>query len=145
MPILARLLMLVACVPFLQPTGFCACKLGGVTAAWLRGASAATPAKTSCCAQRHAPDDEVACATERPAPCPAPADDRHLPGCPASVGVDRFKWVEAAAPVAVAQPPVEFADLPRVPVPTPVPARPVTSVTWPSSPPLFLAHCTFVV
>lgn len=140
MPVLARLLMLVACVPLLQPTGFCACKLGGAAPTPPRQNTAATPPKAGCCSHRHAPECD-----DDSAPRPAPADDRHLPGCPASVGVDHFKWAEPTEPVAAAPLPVESPAPYCLPVTTPAPARPVTSANWPSSPPIYLAHCTLVV
>jgi hypothetical protein len=154
--ILARILMLVACVPLLQPTGFCVCK-----ADWsgrtlpsqdVRSQTNSLPApqKTGCCSQHTAKESTTTSATTEssvpaPHPCPAPADDDHLPGCPASVGVDRFKWVEPVQSPAEALPPAEVTAFLHLevaaPATRPIPPSPNAS----SSPPLYLSHCSLVI
>ena len=156
MAILGRILMLVACVPLLQPPGFCLCKAGSPShTSPYQDVSGETdrcpaPQKSGCCSQRNAHDTTAktpASLSSEPAqrPCPAPADDDHLPGCPASVGVDRFKWVEPAQSFAEPLPPVEVTVFLSLGV-TALVARPVpTSLNWPSSPPLYLSHCSLVI
>lgn len=155
--IFARVLMLVACVPLLQPTGYCVCKAGEWRGTSLHRESVAatshspaTAPKGGCCSQRHTADDAdqsvSSPATPAPPPCPLPDDDRHLPGCPASAGVDRFKWVEPAQSVAQTLPPVEVGT--ALPLESLVPAasRPVPpAAPWPSSPPIYLTHCSLVI
>lgn len=156
MSILGRVLMLVACVPLLQPTGYCVCKAGGrdrasprqePTVAWT--CSPTAQQKSGCCSQRHtqdAADNSVSSEADgQPQhPCPTPSDD-HLPGCPASPGVDRFKWVEPTSPITTALPPLELdAFLPiEVNGPTlpPIP----TSTNPPALLPLYLTHCSLVI
>lgn len=156
MPILARFLMLVACVPLLQPTGFCICKVGDreciishqepVAA---HNYSLTTSQKTGCCSHRHASDSaDGATASEScpPArhPCPVPGDDHHLPGCPASVGVDQFKWVETAESLFQVLPLAEVTAL--VPVDaTDFSAPCTTTSTKRHSPPIYLSHCSLVI
>ena len=154
--ILARILMLVACVPLLQPPGFCVCKADwpGRTSPSQDSAgqtnSRSAPQKSGCCSQRNANDSTVkaaptASSEPAPHPCPAPADDDHLPGCPASAGVDRFKWVEPAQSVAEALPPVELTAFLHLEVAAPA-ARPIPpSTNASSSPPLYLSHCSLVI
>lgn len=153
--ILARVLMLVACVPLLQPPGFCVCKVGvSSRTSPYQDVSGQThrcpvPQKSGCCSQRNAhvtTGETFANLSFVPAPhpCPAPADDDHLPGCPASVGVDRFKWVEPAQSFADPLLPAEvavFVSLEVAPL-APRPAAP--SFNWPS-PPLYLSHCSLVI
>lgn len=156
MAILARVLMLVACLPLLQPTGFCVCKAGwpGRTSSAHENTSRAftsqASVKSGCCSKRQSSDD-LACASTSlpeptPYPCPSPSDDDHLPGCPASVGVDRFKWVEPAPSFAQTLPPLDVgAFLPLVVV-LPVAVHPnPPAANWPSSPPIYLSHCALVI
>lgn len=144
--------MLVACVPLLQPTGFCVCKTASRTHAQtdhltqIQVEAPHTP--LSDCTCRH-------CTSERPPtlptktcepgfPDPVP-DDSHSPGCPASPGIDRFKWVEPVQSLVFDLPAVEvIAFLPTevvkfVTLPT------TTSTAWPSSPPFYLSHCSLVI
>lgn len=141
--------MLVACVPLLQSPGFCVCKAAGPgrtpspaqEPAEARTDSFAAPQKAGCCSHRSlnaeanntAPSDP-----DRPAPCPTPADDdHHMPGCPASVGVDRFKWVEPAESFAQTSLPLEVGTFLPLEVVLPVAARPIPpAANWPSSPPI---------
>lgn len=156
MSILARILMLVACVPLLQPPGFCVCKAGGPVRTSSSQAVAGqsntnlAPLKNGCCTQRNiqiAAKPDLSEHTEpAPQPCPAPADDNHMPGCPASPGVDRFKWVEPAQSVAQTLPPLEAGTFLHFEVVTPVTARSrPPAANWPSSPPIYLSHCSLVI
>ena len=149
--------MLVACVPLLQPPGFCVCKAAGpgrVSSPWQGPAEARTPGSTppqkvGCCSHRDDASEATRTAPsfdpDRPAPCPTPDGD-HLPGCPASAGVDRFKWVEPAQSFAQTLPPPDVgSSLPLEFVP-PVAVRPVSpDADWPASPPIYLSHCSLVV
>lgn len=152
MATLARVLMLVACVPLLQPPGFCICK----TAARAR-ARAVTLAPVKAEAP-HAPSSDCGCrqckigqppthsteSSEPSTPTPTP-DESHLPGCPASPGVDRFKWVEPVQSLVHDLPSVEVLTFLHIEVvgPAALPSR--TPATWPSSPPFYLSHCSLVI
>ncbi len=154
MAILARILMLVACVPLLQPTGFCACKAGKwlLTPPHPELATATSPApvttqQSRCCPHRNVCVEGQKAAPpgpDRPAPCPTPGDD-HLPGCPASAGVDRFKWVEPAQLIVQDVPMPDVNMLPPLEIlrPTVLPVLPVAD--WPSSPPIYISHCSLVI
>lgn len=156
MAILARVLMLVACVPLLQPTGFCVCKAAGpgrVSSPWQEPAEARThsptiPQKAGCCSHRNvnAEDNKAApAAPDRPAPCPTPGDD-HMPGCPASVGVDRIKWVEPAQSFAQTLPLLDVGSFLPLEVVLPVTVRPIPpAANCPSSLPIYLSHCALVI
>ncbi|MDB5309313.1 MAG: hypothetical protein JWO38_3515 [Gemmataceae bacterium] len=154
MSILARVLMLVACVPLLQPTGFCLCKAGerghpspsGQEPVEAGHTGPAVLNETGCCSHRHCTGDAAARSGEpAPPPCPVPQDDSHTPGCPASAGVDRFKWVEPTASPVHLLPPVEVVrGLPLEVVLVSGPSI-TTSANWASAPPLYLAHCTLVI
>lgn len=136
--------MWVACLPLLQPTGMCICKAGLPTRAHSHR-QAHTDAKhtaTVNCSCR-------GCRNERgrspETPSPAPADDSHLPGCPASPGVDRYKWADPAPSLISLLPPVTFvAVLPDLPATKPMKAAGSARI-WPSDPPLYLSHCTLVI
>ena len=149
---LSRVLMLVACVPLLQPTGFCICKTTSPTHAQtnhllqVQVEDPHTP--SSDCSCRH-------CKSERPpasptkvgepsAPAPIP-DDSHSPGCPASPGVDRFKWVEPVQPLVLDLPAVEVIAFPPTEVVKFATLPTSTSTAWPSSPPFYLSHCSLVI
>ncbi|MFO0937560.1 MAG: hypothetical protein U0798_13700 [Gemmataceae bacterium] len=76
---------------------------------------------------------------------PAPVDD-HVPGCPASIGADQFKWVEPAGTFAQAVLPAALVswqswemDLLSVVRSIPSDAPP------PSSSPLYVMHCSLVI
>lgn len=157
MAILARVLMLVACVPLLQPTGFCVCKAGeGQRTSPHREPVAvgshvqATPKKAGCCSQRHSVDEVSKTATTpadpAPQPCPSPGGDDHMPGCPASVGVDRFKWVEPAQSLAQTLPPLDVGTFLPLEVVQPVAVRPIPpAANLPLSLPIYLSHCALVI
>ena len=149
---LVRVLMLVACLPLLQPTGFCICKAG--SRAHARPAPLPTipvevsHTSSSDCNCRH-------CNSERPpalptktgepsSPDPIP-DDSHSPGCPASPGVDCFKWVEPVQSLDHDMPPVEVVALLPIEVVKFATLPTITSTTWPSSPPFYLTHCSLVI
>lgn len=149
--------MLVACVPLLQPTGYCVCKAGE----WQRTSphrepvaatshGPATAQKSGCCSQRHTADEANKSTSvpvePAPHPCPSPGDDHHMPGCPASAGVDRFKWVEPAQSFAQTLPPVEVGTFLPLEVLVPAASRPIPpAALWPSSPPIYLTHCSLVI
>lgn len=156
MAILARVLMLVASLPLLFPPGFCICKVGGGVApfgqAQVAGSQKIKPglSKSGCCANRDCTGDHAARPVSLPGeskswPGPTPQDDSHMPGCPAAAGADASKWVEPSQPFAHPLPPLTvFVVLPvdvvgrsRPPVPAPT--------NWPSSPPLYLSHCSLVI
>ena len=154
---LSRVLMLVACVPLLQPTGFCVCKAGE----WQRASPHQEPIavsshvqvaaqKTGCCSQRCTTDEATETATTPtepvPHPCPSPGDDDHMPGCPASVGVDRFKWVEPAQSIAQTLPPLDVGTFLPLEVVQPVTVRPIPpAANLPLSLPIYLSHCALVI
>lgn len=154
MAILARVLMLVACVPLLQPPGFCVCKAAGSgrTSPSQKGSALAnsSPAPTKGCCSRRSPNDPVTSATTEspaPTPCPAPADDdHHLPGCPASVGVDRFKWVEPAQSFSDSLPAVDPGSFLPLDVVLPVAVRLIPpALISRSLPPIYLTYCSLVI
>jgi len=69
-----------------------------------------------------------------------------MPGCPASVGVDRFKWVEPAQSFAQTLPPPDVGTFLPLEVVPPVAARPIPpAANWPSSLPIYLSHCALVI
>lgn len=69
-----------------------------------------------------------------------------MPGCPASVGVDRFKWVEPAQSFAQTLPPPDVGTFLPLEVVPPVAARPIPpAANRPSSLPIYLSHCTLVI
>lgn len=137
-----RALMLLACVPLLQPPGFCVCRASE---------RVGTPSPVeiiehaSCCHHKHC--EESAPPQPRPADsdCPARHDDSHMPGCPASVGVDRFKWIEPTLNFDHALALAEPAAIEAV-VAVPASHQQIdTPAFWPSAPPLYLSLCTFVI
>lgn len=148
--------MLVACLPLLQPTGFCACKAAGSGCPSPHGVPVAAPTpcpvtaqKAACCSHRsiNAEDHKTARpVSDRPAPCPTPGDDHHMPGCPASVGVDSFKWVEPAQSFAQTLPLPDVGSFLPLEVVLPVAVRSIPRVVqWPSSLPIYLFHCSLVI
>ena len=143
-----RVVTLVACGPLLFPPGFCVCKAGGWVSAAPAAEQKAPPArsKSGCCANRACRGDHVErTGDSQPLSTPAPRDDSHLPGCPASAGVDWFKWVEPVAPLVQALPPVAVITFLLLNVEPLTPPSIFTSTCWPSSPPLYLSHCSFVI
>lgn len=157
MAILARVLMLVACVPLLQPTGFCVCKAGeGQRTSPHREPVAdtthgpPTAQKSGCCSQRCTANEANKSSSSpvepAPHPCPSPGDDQHMPGCPASVGVDRFKWVEPAQSFAQTLPLPDVGSFLPLEVVLPVAVRPIPPANnFPSSLPIYLSHCALVI
>ncbi|MBA4188007.1 MAG: hypothetical protein C0467_08305 [Planctomycetaceae bacterium] len=151
MTILVRVLMLVACLPLLQPTGFCICKAG------LRTNSRPDSLPTIPVEVPHTPSSDCTCRhckSERPpalptktgepsSPAPIP-DDSHSPGCPASAGVDCFKWIEPVQSLDYDIPVEVVAFLPIEVVRFATPPT-ITSTAWPSSPPFYLTHCSLVI
>lgn len=154
--ILARILMLVACVPLLQPTGFCICKFavnrGGstrqATFSTHAGPSVASPC-TACCNTSRCPEHASQAAAPQAGRTsqssqPAPTDERHMPGCPASNTAEASKWVEPTPPLPADLPPSEPVAFPHFKVVA------VTLLTTPppyrsSAPPLYLSHCSLVI
>ncbi len=157
MTVLARILMLVACVPLLQPTGFCVCKargFGGSSPVPVRETvEVQAPAhsagkKAGCTCSDCSPPGKGRTTTTPAAPTPpvrpSPTDD-HLPGCPASPGADSLKWVDPSPQlVTVLALPALVTLLTAEPTLTVPPAVP-TSARWSSSPPLYLSHCSLVI
>lgn len=156
--ILARVLMLVASVPLLFPPGFCVCKAGGwgriaptgqgLVAA--KGQSTPGLSKTGCCGNRDCTGDHAGRPASQPdesksRPGPAPRDDSHMPGCPAAAGADWFKLVEQVQTPVHPLPPV--ALVPFLPFAVVIVATPpiTTFTNWPSSPPIYLSHCSLVI
>lgn len=155
MTVLARILMLVACVPLLQPTGFCVCKSDG----WgrpspVRGSvevqadshSAARKADCTCSHCAPSAKNRTAAIPSAPTPPAGPSPtDNHLPGCPASPGADSLKWVDPTPQV------VTVLALPAlVSLPTAEPALTAAPPTLPAArcssfPPLYLSHCSLVI
>ena len=69
-----------------------------------------------------------------------------MPGCPASVGVDRFKWVEPAQSFAQTLPLHDVGSFLPLEVVLPVAVRPIPPATnGPSSLPIYLSHCALVI
>ncbi len=160
MTIFVRILMLLACGPLLQPPGFCVCKVEGfghpsafVNDGFRLEASSCPRKSTSCCSHSESLSSgkSVSATNEQtgghqPPWRPTPYDDHHLPGCPASPGVDRYKVSETG---------VSFAHLwlPVLGVVTLVEHRTAITVRpsynpfrfASSSPPLYLSHCALVI
>lgn len=137
--------MLVACGPLLQPTGLCVCKAGGPARPPVerRQVAAETPAvakKAGCCSRCHTPE-----AATPPSPRPPVNDGSHLPGCPASAGADALKWIEPATALADLLPPSDLLPLTTVEVVAVISPVSDTPAVWPSAPPLYLSHCSFVI
>lgn len=134
--------MWMACLPLLQPTGLCICKGGLLTRAQslrLADADHTTAADCSCRGCRNGRDPAP------PSRTPAQDDDSHMPGCPASPGVDRYKWADPTPSLHSLLPPVALVSiLPDLPAAKPISVA-VRAVTWPSDPPLYLSHCTLVI
>ena len=155
MTVVARILMLVACMPLLQPPGVCVCKAGGVDGpspvqesveVQPQGHSAGN--RTGCTCSECAPVVKGRTAAtltpSSPPASPSPADD-HLPGCPASPGADSLKWVDPSPHlVTVLALPVLVTLTITEPVLTVQPVVPA-SARWSSSPPLYLSHCSLVI
>lgn len=157
MAVVVRVLMLAACGPLLLPPGYCLCKAGVGSRGTARpqepgsGPQSQPPAtRSTCCSHRHPATaggvDHRQTVTDTPlAPGPTPHDDSHLPGCPASPGVDRYKWTEPTPPsAAVLSPPLTLPlDVPL----EPAPHRPLTAAETnrASAPPLYLSHCALVI
>lgn len=157
MTVLARILMLVACGPLLQPTGYCVCKAGGF------GGPSSVPVRESVEVQPqgHAAGKKAGCTCSECAPAgkgritttptaptppagPSPVKD-HLPGCPASPGADSLKWVDPSPQlVTVLALPTLVTLLTAEPALT-VPPPASTPARWSSSPPLYLSHCSLVI
>lgn len=156
MAILARLLMLVASVPLLFPPGYCICKSGGGERVGATGhgpvvaqrADSSARSPSGCCGNRNCAGDHerrTPAGESKSRPGPAPQDNDHMPGCPAAAGADASKWVEPSQTLAHTLPPlvvvvvlpVDVAGRRRPPVATPT--------NWPSSPPLYLSHCSLVI
>lgn len=157
MAILARVLMLVASLPLLFPPGFCICKVGGggvapFGQAQVAGSQKIKPglSKSGCCANRDCTGDHAGRPASQPGesksrPAPAPRDDSHLPGCPAAAGADWFKVVEPVQTPVHTLPPVALVPF-RLLAVVSVAAPPITTFTnWPSSPPIYLSHCSLVI
>lgn len=151
--ILARVLMLVACVPLLQPTGFCICKAGWPSrtaspSAVVVDGSPVAQANTLCCTKGRCaePVNKPFPSRERPpSPRPAPTDDQHMPGCPASTTADASKWVEPTQTPTNALPPLPVVAYLHVKVAATVSLLVPTFTNWPASPPLYLSHCSLVI
>lgn len=132
----ARVLVLAACVPLLQPAGVCAC--GALRAVPVRAPqpapapAAADACQKKCCGHKSAPPALAA------QPLAPPSGD-HLPACPASPGADAEKWIE----------PSSTAGAPAVAVLLPFPFEPALALATPRTLPQhvraagvpgFLAH-----
>ena len=159
MAVLVRVLMLVACVPLLFPTGFCVCKVSGsgglsplssLNPVEARPDSPPIPRKVGCCSRCAQSDDSSERTSSSrlvnlPPPASPPPVEDHVPGCPASPGADSLKWVDPTSQV------VAVLALPAVvmfPVIEPAATAPLSSTPsnrWPSSPPLYLSHCSLVI
>lgn len=157
MTVLARILMLVACGPLLQPTGFCVCKAGGFDGPSSVPAQGAVEVQS----HGHAADKKAGCTCSECAPVgkgrtttspavptppggPSPVKD-HLPGCPASPGADSLKWVDPSPQLVtvLALPALVTLLTPEPALTVPPPASP--AARWSSSPPLYLSHCSLVI
>lgn len=154
---LARFLMLVACVPLLQPPGLCTCEAGDsgtvtshqeADAAEATVPSRSTSHETAHCSHRHAAQDTDPSADAGPGrrhPTPARHDD-HGPGCPAATaGVERLPWSELAPDPTSALPPTTCTGVRLAPATTR--CRPVISPAthYPSALPFYLSHCSLVI
>lgn len=150
---LTQLLTLAACVPLLLPPGVCLCKAGDrprarAALAQARDAGPVALLDGPCCKKCQCAAPAATPSSHRgrhPTPRPAPTEDPHLPGCPASPAADASKWVEPTQTVANILPPLQIVAF--LPVEVTVAARPPVpaSANWPSSPPLYLSHCSLVV
>jgi hypothetical protein len=112
-------------VPLLLPPGFCVCAAGAPCH------DAATES-----------DDH----DHDGSPHQHPQDQHHSPGCPAaSADADRSRGAEPTSDISSVGASLAAVTCPLFPpraVRTPVRA---TSPAWPSAPPLYLAHCSFVI
>jgi hypothetical protein len=152
--ILARVLMLLACVPLLLPTGFCICEAAGRCCTQVecqRAEStrekADTPKKSGCRHHHHHDDaDSDTPPGDTHHHHHRPKDGQHDPGCPAaSADVDRSQATEPTLGVTDVVPPVfVVAYLPFLPHPAHARVR-VAPSGWPSAPPLYLSHCSLVI
>lgn len=155
MTVLARILMLVACGPLLQPAGFCVCKARGfdgsspvreMVEVHPHGHLAGKKAGCTCseCAPAGKERTTKTPAAPTPPASPSPTDD-HLPGCPASPGADSLKWVDPTPQlVTILALPAVVSLLPMEPA-LHVPLPPFPVAPWSSSPPLYLSHCSLVI
>lgn len=143
--------MLIACVPLLQPTGFCICKAGGWAGSpvfgqkpeWSQVANENAFKRIGCCSRcNHKNANNYSSTPQPPKPSPCPDDDSHLPGCPASVGVDRFKWVEPSLFLSHYPPLKEVVFVGSLKIDTFSSLLTITVSDWTSAPPLYLSLCT---
>lgn len=152
MSILARVLMLVACVPLLLPPGICVCKAGQPvrTSSPLEQVEARTnpapaAAKPGCCSQPRCTAESRSSSLPPGDQSPAPPDDSHMPGCPASPSAEAAKWVEPTQSFTTVLPPLDVVAIRPVQVVASAAPLISTSTNWPSSPPLYLSHCSLVI
>jgi hypothetical protein len=151
---LGRLLTFVACLPLLQPNGFCVCKwvrLGLIpTHSTISTTSQVEPtcSKNTCCSSNDCSSKEqkqeniktcTHCGQSEPS-----SKDEHRPDCPESYGVTQSKFVETAPSLAHLWLPTSGL---LVALPTPFVSR-LDADSRPIQPcgrPLYLTHCTFTI
>ena len=157
---LGRILMFAACVPLLQPTGFCVCEAGhrGEDPVRHGNVAANEPHQTKkstceCCAQRerHSRDDDRHstssddCSTARQSsPHGCPSNDHHLPTCPASLH-NRIGWINPAESHAPTRPLLQVLAFVPIEVVDFLSPSLNTSPNWHLSPPIYLSHCTLLI
>ena len=128
MTILLRILVLLACLPQLQPPGFCVCE------AVPRDVSRPARPPADGCHPNDADHDE-----------PRPSEPPHSPGCPALISVDRSTWVEPASVLVRDLPPpatIEPPGVDRIAAPS---LQFHAPANWVAAPPLYLQFCSLVI
>lgn len=148
--IASRILMLAACLPLLQPSGFCICKaavdtsLSTYRVEQSLAKETPKPRKSCCCKHLH-DGDALAPAIPTVPTSPGPDDDSHSPGCPASSGIDRLNWVEPLAAFDSVASPIDVLSIVSIQTTSTLPCTVDANGRWPASPPLFLLNCSLVI
>ena len=147
MSILVRVLMLAACVPSLVlPPGVCPCRVGEWCGAPHEHRDAAAVGH---CSDHHGGDASDLAATDTSPDShdhtggPVPHDDRDCPCCRTADAIRDARVGPTTDPAGVSVPalaPTGFVPAPAYPRPLPLAA-----VIRPSSPPLYLSHCSLVI
>ena len=153
--LLVRVLMLVACVPLLLPTGFCSCKVD-----WLSldlhcqeyiqkdEHQSLSGLKSSCCCGHGDPTEEAQLSpVDKPAdPIHTPLNDQQKPECPGCPGAFQTRIIESTVSVSHIFAAFEHYGSFTHELSIPVPPRPLLNLFHTSSlPPIYLTHCALVI
>lgn len=147
--------MFLACLPLLQPNGFCVCMAdGGVEthpkieeSGSVDHSETPRAKKVGCCSRCcDSEEPSLTGSNERDSfPSRPPQNDHHLPGCPASPAVDKFKWSEPAPSVAQLLPSIYIGLFVWVEAPAETnPLKLPFSIPFPTIPPS-LTHCPLLI